>query len=217
MQICLPVYPSELIGVQHYRNFFLSSSYWFFWFITHGPGWVKCSSSGFSSIDVYLVNPWFYLSVSCLPQPDQEPHSGRLSFDQFVSSLSSLVTGTQMISNGCLGDECMNNWMKGNEFWILHSIILQLISFSLSLFSESHLPIFSLIFLCFVHHSQLSIFKVIQRLPSLAKGSLISLHRKMKCVGDGSINVSAGQGNHARDVIFYREPSVVPLSKAGVL
>jgi hypothetical protein len=150
---------------------------------------------------VFLPQAWlsWVLTICqlCTPQPGLESHDGRLCFDQFVSSLPSLVTRTQMISSGCLWNECMNNWMKGNEIWILYSpsISFYLITFSLSSFS--HLSISSLIFLA---HSKLrnesSILKTAQHFHNVTKGLIsLFLQRKMGCAYNWFINVIIDQGN----------------------
>lgn len=106
-------------------------------------------------------------------------------------------------------DVCgMNAWiiewkeMKSGSFIPLQSacnLLVFLFPFSLDLTSP-----FSLLFsfsLFFTHNS--AFLKLYNVYPVLQK-ALISppLHRKMECAGDWSINVSAGQGNHSRDVVF---------------
>lgn len=201
-----------------------SSFYWFLSFITHGPGWVKCSSLGFSSIDVYFchrsLNPWFYLSVSCL-----------------LSQTGSLIVADCLLINlfpHCLAwwlehrwfpmDVCgMNAWiiewkeMKSGSFIPLQSLCnLLVFLFPFSLYLTS--PFSSLLFLFFALHSQLSFLTLYNVFPVPQKPLIsLPLHKKMERAGDWSINVRAGQGNHSRNRVFYWEPSAGPLSKAGVL
>lgn len=57
---------------------------------------------------------WVLMVFQLLTSGSPKPRKDRLGFNQFVSLLPGLVTGTETVSSERLWDECMNNWMQGN-------------------------------------------------------------------------------------------------------